>query len=125
MTNEEDMNTQQSNPLSLDIRMLDAGQWLKLNNQVAPQLGLSTSESHPFVCIGREGEQVTLVILTTAPGLHVDDYVKVGDVLDLGKASYVNKNTVTVSLAAVQQHKQSKPKKLPAERFSLIQQALK
>jgi hypothetical protein len=68
---------------------------------------------------------VTLVILTTAPGLVFDHYVKVGDVLGTGKASYVNVNAVTVSLASVQQHKQSKPKKLPPDSYSKVRAALK
>lgn len=125
MISDNELNSQQIIPLSSDIQNLDQGQWLKLNNQIAPQLGLSSSESHPFVCIARKDDQVTLVILTTAAGLYVDDYVKVGDVLDSGKASYVNKNAFTVGLAAVQQHKQSKPKKLSSESFSKIQAALK
>lgn len=124
MINEADLNAQQTLPLSSDIQGLAAGQWLKLNNQIAPQLKLSTSESHPFVCIQRKDDQVTLVILTTARGLVFEDYSMVGDILGTGRSSYVNVNAFTVSLSSVQQHKQSKPKKLSPTNFSTVQKVL-
>jgi len=77
-------------------------------------LKLSTSENHPCLCIEADERGSRLIVLTTAPGLNVEDFVNVGPILDKQKNSYANLKGIFWCTKQDESGFESRPKNLVA-----------